>query len=136
MNWLWCQVCTFHCPLGKKRYIILPEGRDVHIQQHIHQKDLNLCLTSYDCGKIIDELEKHNKEFSCVKVFIMRSSSTLKFHFVFGFNEYLRADLRKFLVLQLLWVVVVYDFYDSFYDCCDYSTTQMTSSQLLLHADE
>ena len=28
------------------RYAILPEGTGVHIQQHIHQNDLNLCLSS------------------------------------------------------------------------------------------
>ena len=39
VNLLWCQVCTFYCPLRKKRYIVLPEGKDVHIQ-HNHQRDL------------------------------------------------------------------------------------------------
>ena len=38
-------VMHFYCPLRKKRYIIFPEGRDVHNQQHVDQKDLNLCLT-------------------------------------------------------------------------------------------
>ena len=44
LNLLWCQVCTFYYPLRKKRFIILPEGNDAQIQQHIHQKDLNLFL--------------------------------------------------------------------------------------------
>ena len=86
MNLLWCQVSTFYCPLREKRYTILPEGTYVHIQQHIHQKDLNLCLASYDYSKVIDNLEINtNKEFNCVMVFIMKSSST--FQFAFGFNE-------------------------------------------------
>ena len=33
-------------PLRKKRYTLLSEGTDGHIQQHIHQKDLNLCIAS------------------------------------------------------------------------------------------
>ena len=49
MNLLWCQVCTFYCPLMKKIFIILPEGPDVHIQQHIHQKDLSLCYIMLLC---------------------------------------------------------------------------------------
>ena len=48
-----------------KRYTLLPKGKDVLIQQHSHQKDLNLCLPLYYCGKVIVELEK-NKEFYCV----------------------------------------------------------------------
>ena len=58
VNLLWCQVCTFYCHLRKKRSILLPEGTDVHIRQHIHQKDLNLCLPLYYYGKVIAELEK------------------------------------------------------------------------------
>ena len=34
------------------------DGTDVRIQQHIHQKDLNLCLPLYQYGKVIVELEK------------------------------------------------------------------------------
>ena len=33
-------------PLRKKRYTLLSEGTDRYIQQHIHQKDLNLCIAS------------------------------------------------------------------------------------------
>ena len=47
----------FIVPTGR-RDIILLEGTDVHIQQYIHQKDLNLCLTSFDYAKVIDKLEK------------------------------------------------------------------------------
>ena len=47
MNLLWCQVCIFYCSLSKKRGTLLPEGTDIHIQQHIHQKDLNFCLKLY-----------------------------------------------------------------------------------------
>ena len=31
----------------EKRYTSLSEGADVHIQQHIHRKDLNSCLLLY-----------------------------------------------------------------------------------------
>ena len=55
---VWCQVCTFYCPLRKKRCTLLPEGKNVHIKQQIHQKDLNLCLPLYYYGKVIVELEK------------------------------------------------------------------------------
>ena len=49
-----------------KRYTLLPEGTDVHIQ-HNYQKDLNLCLSLYCYGKVIVELEKSAKnEFNCI----------------------------------------------------------------------
>ena len=57
-NLVWCQVSTFYCPLRKKRCTLLPEGTDVHIQQHIHKKDLNLCLPLYYYAKAIADLEK------------------------------------------------------------------------------
>ena len=67
VNLLWCQMCTFYCPLRKKRCILHTEGTSIHIQQHIHQKDLNLCLPLYYYDKVIAELEKNtNKEFNCV----------------------------------------------------------------------
>ena len=49
-------------------YTLLPEVTDVHIKQHNHQKDLNLCLSLYYYRKVIVELEKKNtnKEFNCV----------------------------------------------------------------------
>ena len=56
VNLLWCQECTFCCPIRKKRCILLPEATDVH------QKDLNLCLPLYYYGKVIVELEKKHKE--------------------------------------------------------------------------
>ena len=90
VNLLWCQLCTFYCPIKKKRCTVLHKGIDVHIQQHIHQKDLNLCLPLYYYAKVSVELEKNtNKEFNCVmlKVLVIRRSNTLKFQFVFGFNE-------------------------------------------------
>ena len=58
VNLLWCQECTFYFPLRTSRCILLPDGTDVHIQQHIHQKYLNLCLPPYYYGKVIVELEK------------------------------------------------------------------------------
>ena len=43
-------------------YILLSpqeeDGTDVHIQQHIHQKDLILCLPLYYHPKVIAEVEK------------------------------------------------------------------------------
>ena len=65
MNLLWCQVCKFYCLTGK-RGTILPEEADVHIQQPIRQKDLNLYLASFDCAKVIDELEKTQTKNSAV----------------------------------------------------------------------
>ena len=50
-------------------YTLLPEVTDVHIKQHSHQKDLNLCLSLHYYLKVIVELEKKkntNKEFNCV----------------------------------------------------------------------
>ena len=44
VNSLWCQVCIFYCLFRKKRCTLLLEHTDVHIQQCIHQKYLNLCL--------------------------------------------------------------------------------------------
>ena len=58
VNFLWFQVCTFYCPLRKKRCTLLQEGKDVHIQQHIHQKDLKICLPLYYYGNLVVELEK------------------------------------------------------------------------------
>ena len=59
VNFLWCQVCTFYCPLRKKRCtLLLLEGKDIHIQQYIHQEDFKLCLPLYYHGKVIPELEK------------------------------------------------------------------------------
>ena len=71
-----------------------------------------------------------NKEFSCVMVFIMRPSSTLKLQFIFDFNECLWAifsllNIWTFLVLYLACGCMTFDF-----------TTQMTSSHLLPHANE
>ena len=52
------KVCVhFTVPSGRKDalfYLIT----DVHIQQHIYQKDLNLCLPLYYYAKVIVVLEK------------------------------------------------------------------------------
>ena len=45
----------------KKRCNLPPEGTNVHIQQHIHQKVLNFCLPLYYHCKVIAELEKHRQ---------------------------------------------------------------------------
>ena len=44
------------------------EGTDVHIQQHIHQKGLNICLTSFYYAKIVVELENSQTRNSAVIV--------------------------------------------------------------------
>ena len=50
---------SFLCLL---RRTFFPEITDVHIQRHIHQKDLNLCMLLY--GRLI--VEEKNKEFNFV----------------------------------------------------------------------
>ena len=37
---------TLHCPLRKKS-TLLPRWKDVHVWQHIHQKDLAKCLAKW-----------------------------------------------------------------------------------------
>ena len=67
VNLLQCQEYTFYCAPRKKRYTLLPESTDVHIQQHNHQKDLKPCLTLYYYGNIIVELEENTyQEFNCL----------------------------------------------------------------------
>ena len=39
VNLLCCQMCTFYCPLRKKRSTLFPHGTDLNIWQHIYQKD-------------------------------------------------------------------------------------------------
>ena len=57
-----CQQCTFYCPLRKNRCTLIPDGTDIHIKQHIHQKDLNHCLPLYYYGNGIADLEKKHKQ--------------------------------------------------------------------------
>ena len=98
-------LCEFTIVLGV--YILLPQKDKVqiflraqmytlHVQQYIHQKDLNLCLPLYYYAKVIVELEK-NKEFNCVVVLMIRPSRTLKFQFIFGFNNCLWAIFKGYL---------------------------------------
>ena len=59
-------VCVFAMVLGV--YFLLSyreeevhsfaEGKEVHVQQHIHQKNLNLCLPLFYYGKVIVKLGK------------------------------------------------------------------------------
>ena len=37
------------------------EGTDVHTHQHIHQKDLNFCMTSYYFAKLLLNSKKHKQ---------------------------------------------------------------------------
>ena len=64
LNLLWCQVCTLYCPLRKKRFFILLKDTDVHIQQHIHQKDLKPLFTLCYYVKVVVELEKTQTGYS------------------------------------------------------------------------
>ena len=102
-------MCTFYCTLRKKKgFIILPKDTDVRIQQRIHQKDVYIMLLCQGCCWIG---KNTNKKFSCVMVLIMRPTSTLKFQFVFGFNECL-WEIFSLLNFEnfwfYIWVVVVY----------------------------
>ena len=58
VNLQWCQMCTFYCPLGKKRSTLLPESADVRIQQHIHRKNFKPLSVTYYYGKVTVELDK------------------------------------------------------------------------------
>ena len=111
VNLLWCQVCTFYCPLWKKRFTFLPEGTDVQIQQHINQKDLRLCYITLLCQSCCWIGKNANNKFSCVMVLIVRQSSTLKFQFVYCFNECL-WEIVSLLNFENFWfyilVLVVY----------------------------
>ena len=66
-------------------YVLLfPEEEDVHIPEHIYQKDSNLLLPLSYSGKVFIDLEKKiNEEFNCVLMLII--CSTLKFQFFFFF---------------------------------------------------
>ena len=76
VNFLWRQECTCYCATRKKRYTLLPEGTEVHIQQQNHKNDLNFCLSL--CYYIIVELEKKtNEEFN----FVYGACNLTKQHF-------------------------------------------------------
>ena len=96
-------------------YILLsPHEEEVHsLTQHIHQKDLNLCLQAYYYGKVIAELEKKTqiRNSTVFLVLIIWPRSILKFLFVFGLNECLWAffSLSSFKIFWFyIWVVVVW----------------------------
>ena len=104
-------VYILYCPLRKKRFTFLSEGTNVRIQQRIHQKNLNLCYIMLLCQGCCWIGKNTNKKFSCVMVLIVRPSSTLKFQFVFGFNECLwqifsLINFENFWFY--IWIVVVY----------------------------
>ena len=125
-------VYILYCPLRKKRFSFLSDGTNIRIQHHIHQKDLNFCYIMLLCQSCCWIGKNTNKKFSCVIVLIVRPSSTLKFQFVFGFNECLR-EIFSLLILKIsgfifgLWLHI-YDFW--FYDTNDFK------SPLQSHADE
>ena len=106
VNLLWCQVCTFYCPLRKTRYNILPEGTYVHIQEHTHQKDLN---------HLSDIIWKHKQGIKlCYGVY---NEIYKDFPICFWFqrmslsNLFLRLlNLRNFLVLYLSCSCMIFNF--------------------------
>ena len=80
-------------------------------------KSLNLCPPLYYSAKVIAELKNTN---NCFMVLIIRPGSTLKFHFVFDFNECLWAIFSLFKFWKFL---------DSYLGCGCMTfefTTQMT----------
>ena len=89
VNLLWWQLCTFYCPL--RRCTLFPKGKDVHIQQHIHQKDLKLCLPLYH--KVISELEK--TQTRNLAVFMSRQFKS------FDFGNGSRISDEKVVILEL-----------------------------------
>ena len=91
VNLLWCQLCTFYCPLS--RYTLFPEGKDVHIQQHIHKKDLKLFLPLYHYAKVIAELEK--TQTRNLTVFMSRLFKS------FEFGNGSRISDEKLVILEL-----------------------------------
>ena len=104
-------VFILYCPLRKKSFTFLSEGTNVHIQQHIHQKDLNLCYIMLLCQGCCWIGKNTNKKFSCVMVLIMRPSSTPNSQFVFGFNECLWETLPLWNFENFwfyIWIVVAY----------------------------
>ena len=99
VNLLWCQLCTFYCPLRKKSCPLLPEVTNVHIQQIIHQKYLNLCLPSCCYGQVIFEQGKTKTRNSTVLRRSFRPSSTLQFPiFLVSINVSEQSFPYKFLV--------------------------------------
>ena len=58
VNLQWCQVCTFYCPLRKKRCNLLPESAGVHTEQHNHRKKFKPLSVTYYYGKVTVELDK------------------------------------------------------------------------------
>ena len=75
-----CVLCTFavipgvyrfYCPFKKKRCTPLPKGTEVHIQQHIHEKDLHLCLPLNYYGKFFVKLEKAQTRNSIVFIVLI-----------------------------------------------------------------
>ena len=87
VNLPWYQECIFYCAPRKKRYTLLPEGTDIHIQQHSRQKDLNPCVSLYCYSKVIVELENtQTRNLTVFMVFVIWPCSKLKFLFVFDFT--------------------------------------------------
>ena len=68
MNLLWYQVCTLHSDA-----LFFLRGEDIHIRQHIHKKDSNLCLPSYYSVKVIVDLAKTQTRNSTVIMLKTRS---------------------------------------------------------------
>ena len=63
VNLLFCQMCTFYCPLRKKWCTLLPEEIDVHIWNHIHQEDWTLYLSLYQYALVIHKKQNYKSIF-------------------------------------------------------------------------
>ena len=106
VNSLWCQVCTFYCPLRKKRCTFLPEGTDVHIQKHIYEKDLNLFLPLFYYTKVIVELQKHRQRIKLCYAY--GAYNLTKQHFEVPICFQLRRVSLSNLFLNNFWILFAF----------------------------
>ena len=124
VNLLWCQECTFYCSLRKK-CTLLPEGTDVHTQQHIYRKNLNLYLPLYYYGKVIVELKKKQQGNGTCDMTKQLFRIPISFRFQLMSLSNLFLKFGKFLVLYLDYGCFTFDF-----------ITEMTLRRLLTHPKE
>ena len=98
-------VYILYCPLRKERFTFLSVGTNVCIQQRIHHYIMLLYQSCCWIGK------NTNKKFSCVMKLLVRLSRTLKFQFIFGFNECL-WEIFSLLNFEnfwfYIWILAVY----------------------------
>ena len=93
VNLMWFQECIFYCAPIKKRFTLLPEGTDIHIQQHSYLKDLNPCLSlNIMATSLLNWKITQTRNLTVFKVFVIWPSSI--------WNSYL------FLISVNLWAIV------------------------------